>query len=176
VFELREEKADGRYRMLEMLRQYAAEKLAASGEAEQIALRHQGWYQALAEQAASQLKGAEQEKWLRRLDTEHENLRAVRAWCRRAEDGAEAGLRLAGALWRFWEVRGYTTEGRANLAEALGRERAAGRTSERARALNGAGVLAWRQGDYAAARTFYEESLAIQRELENRGGIAWALN
>jgi predicted ATPase/DNA-binding SARP family transcriptional activator len=176
VFEPREEKAGGRYRMLEMLRQYAAEKLAASGEAEQVARRHQGWYLALAEEAASQLQGAEQEQWLRRLDTEHENLRAVLAWCRGAEDGAEAGLRLAGALWRFWEVRGYPTEGRRYLVEALGRKEAAGRTPERAQALDGAGILAWRQGDYAAARTFYEESLAIQRELGNRGGIAWSLN
>src|SRR5579871_5032422 len=175
TFEEREP-AGGRYRLLEMVRQYAAESLQASGESEQIKRKHRDWCVAFAEEEQPRMRSAEQEKSLQRLETEHENLRTALGWCRVEENGAQAGLRLAGALGRFWEVRGYMTEGRRYLAEALGREEGAGRTPERARALNCAGVLAHRQGDYASARSLTEESLAIRRELGDRLGIAYSLN
>jgi predicted ATPase/DNA-binding SARP family transcriptional activator/Tfp pilus assembly protein PilF len=175
LFEEREP-ADGRYRLLEMVRQYAAASLQASGESEQVKCKHRDWFVALAEAEEPRLRTAEQELGLRRLETEYENLRSALAWCRAEENGAQAGLCLAGALGRFWAVRGYLTEGRRYLADALGREGAAGRTPERARALNGAGVLAYRQGDYPEARSLYGESLGIKRELGDRQGVAAALN
>src|SRR5260221_10315030 len=102
----------------------------------------------LAEEAESELTGPRQQEWLTRLEDEHDNLRAALKWAR--EDGnpeaAEIGLRLVGALSRFWYIRGYRSEGREQLATALERWKAG--TSERlnasyARALNGAGLLAW---------------------------------
>jgi predicted ATPase/DNA-binding SARP family transcriptional activator len=176
VFEERKHEAGGRYRLLEMVKQYAAERLEASDEIEPGRTRHRDWFLALSEEAEPQLKGAEQEVWLRRLETEHENLRAALAWSRAEAKGAETELRLAGELWRFWEVHGHYSEGRAYLSEALDRKRAGGRTKARARALNGAGVLASYQGDYGAARALLEESLAISRELEDKQGIAWPLH
>jgi predicted ATPase len=106
-----DENGQGRYRLLETVRQYARDRLQESGEAVQE--RHQAFFVALAEEAEPQLTGAEQRLWLERLETEHDNLRAALEW--RAE---EAVLRLAGALWRFWWVRSHFGEGRAWLGSA----------------------------------------------------------
>ncbi len=176
---LAEESADEaggmRFRMLETLREYAREQLSPE---EQTALghRHGEHYLALAEEADPRLTGPEQAQWLDRLETEHDNLRAALAWCKSAEDGAEAGLRLAGALWRFWQTRGYVSQGRGHLVEALKQKGATVSTLARAKALNGAGVLARRQGDYLAARALHEESLVIRRELGDRYSIAGSLH
>src|SRR5581483_7851286 len=80
------------------------------------------------------------------------------------------------AIWRFWEMRGYRTEGRSHLAAALARTTAQEPTLMRAKALTGAGNLAWRQGDYTAARALHEESLAVQQALGNDRGVAAALS
>src|SRR5262249_8926176 len=154
---------------------YAAEGLQASGEAEQVKVRHRNRYLALAEEAEPQLKGAEQANWLRRLEMEHDKLRAALAWREAEGQGKEGRLRLGGALYPFWDMRGNYNEGRAYLRRALEREEAPV-TVARAKALNGAGYLANRQGDYASARAFSEESLAIQRALGDKAGIANSLN
>src|SRR5204862_429864 len=86
------------------------------------------------------------------------------------------GIRLSAALWNFWQVRGYLSEGRAHLAEALARQHPAARTETRARALKGAGKLAWAQGDYMQAKALHEECLAIYTELRDKRGIASWLN
>jgi len=177
VFEDREPLSNGRYRLLEIVRQYAAERLEASEQAaDRVKARHRNWLAALAEEAELQLAGPEQGAWLQRLDTEHDNLRATLTWDRAEAQGAASDLRLAGALYRFWYVRGYLSEGREHLARALGREAAQGRTAERAKALNEAGALSYSQGDYASARALLDESLSIRRELGDRQGIAWSLN
>jgi predicted ATPase len=173
VFEEREE--EGRYHFLETIRQYARERLAKTEEAQALGGRHRNHFLALAEMAEPQLTGAEQARWLERLEVEHDNLREALAWCKAEEGGAEAGLRLAGALWRFWWVRGYLSDGWAYLAKALERSGAFARTPARAKALSGAGNLVWNQGDYGTARTLYEESLAIRRELGDKLGIAASL-
>jgi predicted ATPase/DNA-binding SARP family transcriptional activator len=170
------EAGGGRYRLLEMVRQYAAEGLQASGEAERIKARHRDWFLAFAEATEPQLKGAEPETWLRRVETEHDNLRAALAWSETDVEGAEAGLRLAGALNRFWNIRGDINEGRASLERALKRAGAQEAIVARAKALNAAGELAHIQGDYASARALNEESLAIYRALGNKRGIAQSLN
>ena len=175
AFEERMGVESGRYRLLEMVRQYATERLEVSGGAEQANSRHRDFFFALAEEAQPNLKGPDQPLWLQRLEAEIGNLRAALAWCESEKDGARTGLQMAGALWQFWELRGYYNEGRASLAEALRKEEGHERTSERAKALYAAGVFAFYQGDYEAARVFHEESLAIFRELGNKQGIAGSL-
>jgi tetratricopeptide (TPR) repeat protein len=102
---------------------------------------------------------------------EHENLRASLDWSF-AEPGARGGLRLCGALQRFWWTRGHLSEGREWCARILGKAGAEERTLGRAKALNGAGLLAYWQGDYPVARVLHEESLAIRQALGDRRGDA----
>jgi len=102
-----------RYRMLEPIRQYAQEKLEESGEAEEVRRRHASFFLTLAEEAEPRLRGPEDMEWLERLEAEHDNLRAALSWALERGE-AEPGIRLAGALWRFWEARGYYGEGLAS--------------------------------------------------------------
>ncbi|MBC8136692.1 MAG: tetratricopeptide repeat protein, partial [Fibrella sp.] len=168
-----EEGGATRYRMLETLRQYAAEKCDLSAENATLRSRHRDWFLALAEEGEMRLKGPDQAAWLTRLETEHDNLRAALEWCATYTEG-EAGLRLAGALWRFWQIRGHFTEGREHLMRALGQTNS--RTAASAKAHSGAGNLARFQGDTATARSLNEQSLAISRESGDALGIAYALD
>ena len=177
------EQAEGggdRYRLLETVRRYAQDRLQESGEAEAVSRRAAAWFLRLAEEAEPHLNGADQVSWLERLETEHDNLRASLVWYESATDGTEAGLRLAGSLWRFWRMRGHLSEGRQWLSRTLeaGEEQEAAQTATlaaQARALNGAGNLADLQGDYAEARALFEESLILWRQLGNPEGIAGSL-
>jgi predicted ATPase len=108
-----------RFTMLETIREYALEQLAACGEAEVLREQHLEHYLALAEAAELRLNGAEQLTWLERLETEHDNLRAGLEWCRVEPDRNAVGLRLVCALGQFWTLRGYISEGRERLAGAL---------------------------------------------------------
>jgi non-specific serine/threonine protein kinase len=173
-----------RYRLLEPIRQYAHMELIESIEAPAIGQQHAHFFLALAEEAEEQLVGAEQVAWLNHLEQEHDNLRAALRWF--IEHGEAApGLRLGGALWRFWRTRGHLSEGRAYLAALLAlpsgsvlpelRERAAAWPAARAKALRVAGDLAAEQDEYAAAQALIEQSLALCRELADERGIARAL-
>jgi predicted ATPase/class 3 adenylate cyclase len=166
--------AEPRFAVLESVREYALELLTAGGEEPAARRRHAAYYLALAERAEPALAGPDQGSWLDRLEQEHDNLRAALAWA--SEGGTmEAALRLAGALWPFWDLRGHFTEGRRWLAAALRRPGPA-RPAWRAKALHGAGALAWDQEDYGAARPLLEEALAVERASGNRRGIAAALD
>jgi len=161
--------------MLETLREYGLERLEAAGEAAAVRRQHAAYYLALAEAADLELMGAGQATWLARLDADHDNLRAALDWVgESAGDGEEMALQLAGALWRFWWIRGHLAEGRRWLEGLLGR--GGGSAAVRARALNGGGNLAWGQGDYARATAWYEESLVFWRQVGDAAGIARALN
>ena len=162
TFQAPTEETGGRYRLLEIVRQYALQRLEASGEAPQVRSRHREWFIALAE--AMKLTEADPRTSLKRLETEYANLRAAMDDCRDDPQGAEAGLQLSGALGRFFYLHGYYTEGRRYLEEALARDAAQAPTAIRARALNGAGVLAGSQSDPVAAQSLMEESLRIYRE------------
>jgi len=168
------DEGEGRYRLLETVRQYASERLATAGEEGRTRDRHLTYFLALAEAAEPELRGSEQTRWLAQLDGEHDNLRAALSWARKEAD-PEKWLRLAAALWRFWYVRGFFGEGRAWLEGALAAG-AAGSPEVRARSLNGAGALAYQQGDYERAAGLYEESLAIRRARGDVPGIAASLN
>jgi len=171
---LQESGGAGRYGLLETVRQYAAERLAEAGEAGATRDRHLDWCVALAEEAAPRLMGPGQEAWLARLEAEHDNLRVALGWARERGDG-ERGLRLAAALCWFWYLRGYLSEGRAWLEEALTRAGDAP-AALRAAALNGAGNLASDQGEYGQAEALYEASLALRRDLGDKRGIAASLS
>jgi non-specific serine/threonine protein kinase len=162
---------DARFTMLETVREYALEQLVASGETMLLREQHAAYFLALVEQVRPYLEGAEQTRWLNRLEREHDNLRAALHWSAQHGD-AERGMRGAAALWPFWLMRGHLTEGRAQLAELLALPQAATPSAARADALNTAGALARYQGDFAPAAPLIMESLAIRRARGDLHGIA----
>ena len=145
--------------MLETVHEFAREKLGQSAEAEEIKRAHAEYFLTLAEEAYPELKGANQLEWLERLEAEHDNMRAALSWALERKE-AELALRLGGALWWFWSVRGYHSEGRRWLEEALAMD---GRVSPevRAMALAGAGALAEEQGDLDRAQEACQEGLEL---------------
>jgi predicted ATPase/transcriptional regulator with XRE-family HTH domain len=168
------EAAEGRFMMLETIREYALERLEESGEAGAVRHAHAAFYLAFAERAEPELIGPAQADWLHRLELEHDNLRAALGWARDHGEG-EVWLRLAGALWRFWELGFHLREGRDWLEGALAADRGA-RASVRAQALNGVANLAYEQGDVAQAAAYQEESLALARAAGDDYGICRSLN
>jgi predicted ATPase/class 3 adenylate cyclase len=161
-----------RYRLLDTIRQYAFEKLRDAGEEESTSRRHCDWFLALAERAETMVWGAEQVSALDSLEREHDNLRAALAWCDRIGE-ADLGLRLAVALWRFRDIRGYLGEGQAALTRFL--SRTAGLSQVRARALVGAAFLSQVLGDAKAASAYAEEGLAAAREVGEPASMALAI-
>jgi predicted ATPase len=135
--------------MLETIREYALERLAACGEVTALRDRHLEHYLGQVEAAVPHLRGAKQVVWAERMELEHDNFRAALAWAHQhgavdgsSTAGAEAELRLAGALFWFWTMRDYQIEGQRWLEGALARTNAPDRTAARARALFVAGVFA----------------------------------
>lgn len=163
-----------RLAMFETIRDFARERLAEQGELKVIGERHAAYFLRLAEQAEPLLAGREQTAWLPRLEREQANLRAAVAWLRERGQ-AEQALRLCAALWRFWWLRGDISEGRALLESLLGEADNAEPTI-RAKALNGAGVLADSQGDWLMAARLHDESLQISRRIGDLRNVAWSLN
>ena len=111
-----------RFSMLETIREFALEMLEVSGDAERTASAHAGVFLTLAEQAAPELQGADQRRWLDRLERDHDNLRKAFAWFVGRPDATDA-VRLTFALWRFWQKRGYLDEARRlmdSIAERVG--------------------------------------------------------
>lgn len=167
-----------RFLLLETLREYALEQLEICGEMEALRRRHALTYLRLAEEAGPFLKGPHQDTWLARLSREHDNLRAALRWAEERGE-LEIGLRLAAALWWFWQVRGELTEGRGWLERLVARDAQAGFLAPapaRAAALEGAGNLASRQSDYARAIAALEESLPLYRDLQDHQSVSNVLN
>jgi len=128
-----------------------------------------------ADEDATFFHGPEPIEWLRRLDREHEDLRAALEWCLDQPGETRAGLRIAAGLWRYWEIRGHLTEGRGwleRMLEANGDDVSA----LRADGLTGAANLAFMQGDFKAASTFHAASLDLHRQLGDRQSVAYAAN
>jgi predicted ATPase/Tfp pilus assembly protein PilF len=163
----------GRYQMLETLREYGRERLQEAGEAEETREKHLEFFLGLAERAEEELQGAQQREWLERLEREQDNFRVALSYGLEGEP--EKALKLAAALWRFWDIHSNFTEGRSWLERALEKGMSAP-APVRAKALNGAGVLALRQGDYETAQALLQESLAIRQALGDQLGIASSLN
>lgn len=162
-----------RLSMLETIREYALERLSSSGEEESIRRAHTDYYLELAESAEPHLTTAEQVAWLDLLESEHDNLRAALRWSLKRED-AKTALRLGRALWRFWYLRCYLSEGQRWLEEALAKS--GGATVLRAGVLSGAGHIAWSRGEFERAAALRGESLKLFRRLGDKVGTAASLN
>jgi predicted ATPase/DNA-binding SARP family transcriptional activator len=159
-----------RQAMLETIREYASELLERSGDADLLRRRHAEHYLALAEEAEPHLRG-NPGAWLDRLEREHDNLRAALDRLHAAGD-ALVEQRLAGALWRFWYLRGHLSEGRSRLERSLAEDEAG--TPERARALIGATVMAVNTQDHDAGLARAGQALELTRELGDAWGAAYA--
>jgi non-specific serine/threonine protein kinase len=164
----------GRYRLPEPMRQYARDRLLEAGESEGVRERHRDWFLALVEQVDQGFEGEGEQAALDRLEREHDNLRAALAWSEVQGQG-EAGLRLCGPMSGLWQMRGYFAEGREHLQRVLALPGAEAHPAARARALRDGGMLAQHQGDYDDAWALLEKSLAIDRELDDRDGMALSL-
>jgi non-specific serine/threonine protein kinase len=172
---LEEGAASARYRLLEMVRQYAREQLAAAGEASRLQDRHLDWYLALATQVAQHIGGAEREVWLDRLEVDLENFRTALRWSS-LEGRQQAGLRLATALEDFWYIRGYAGEGRGWLEGLLERGGATMPVTLRARAMEVLALLTRYQGEHATAMQLFEAAHTLHSSEGNLASATWALN
>ena len=161
-----------RFVMLETIREYAAEMLAGGGQGTQIQGRHATAFLDLAQRAAPNLTGSDQRSWLDRLERDHDNLRAALEWAIEY-DPAVAG-RMAFALWRFWQQRGYLNEarGRFDSMASMGWDLD---PVDQARFAEAFGGVAYWQLDRPAAVRWYDEALAIWRERGDQAEIANAL-
>jgi len=153
-----------RYRFLETIRQYAANRLTKAGEVDEYTEKHTQYYLRLAQESYGKCWGRDQGIWLDRLESEHDNLRKAMERLLVEDPTGEALLLMAGSLWRYWEVRGYINMGRYWINLAL-KENPDASTYVRANGLRGAGILARQQGDYVEAKAHHEESLALFGQL-----------
>jgi predicted ATPase/class 3 adenylate cyclase len=163
-----------RFSMLETIREFGLEQLRASGDLDRVRRGHGELFLDLALEAEPHLTADDQAEWLDRCDREHPNIRAAFRWAIEAGE-ADRAQESAAALWRFWQQRGHLAEGRRWLEEILAMSSGQGPTAARAKALIGAGGIAWWQQDREATRSFYEEALAIERERGDPAPIAEAL-
>ena len=156
-----EDRGHARFRMLETLRRYAGERLAESGQADELRRRHAQCFLRLAERAEPLIRGPQQATWLRRLEADHDNVSAAIDWARHRDP--EVAVRLASALAYFWLIGRHRSEVRQRLAEAVDTARAASPAS-RARALIWAAQLANVEGrpDQAAAQA--REAYGLARD------------
>ncbi len=186
-----------RFLLLETIREYALERLEASGALARARCQHALYYLELANETNDQIHGARQIELLTRLEAERENLRAALAWCLGDEETRdketweqcnlpvslspyllvsrqEIGLQLAGTLWWAWYVCGHAREAREWLSATLDQAGAAAPTAARVQALIGLAFLMLFQGEFALARTLYEQILTIANALDHAVSIAWA--
>ena len=172
----RDTHAQPRYRMLETVRQYAAERLNEAGEGDDMRTRHLLHYVALAERAAPGMEGPRQGEWLGSLWHEQENLLAAHAWCAHAAQGGERALRLTASLWRYFPATAQYALGYRLAEGALGLARGGVECADGALALVAMSLCAMRLGQYDVAHSCAERSLAIGRSLDDVESIARALS
>lgn len=169
-----------RYHFLETIREYAQARLEQHAEAADMRHQHAAYFVAMAERASARLHGREQVPWLEWLEREHDNLRAALGWSLAKDGRAEMGLRLAAALWEFWSIRGYLSEGQSWLEKAYDRGMEA-EPGVRAQALNGLGTFAWMRGEYGRSVPLLQESVGLSKEAGDLAGegrvlcqLSWA--
>ena len=165
-----------RYRMLEMSRQFAQEKLDEAGEGDAARARHLKYFVAWSEQREPMARGAEQGEWLAQVEQEHENVLLALDFCARAEGGAKDGLRLADNISGTGMVAACMEWGASGWVRRCGYRGPSRRRSARAGALASMGDMAWKQGALAEARACYEESLTLSRNSGDARSIIVALN
>lgn len=164
---------ESRFGMLETIREYGRDRLAANEGLDALGRRHLRYFNDLAAMGERHFLGADQVNWLDRFEREHDNVRAA---LRRAVDQRlpDDGLLLAAALWRFWYQRGYLREGRAWLKELIGLQPDAA-SAARAKAHEALGGLAYWLSDAVTAQASYESAARLYRELGDREAEAGAL-
>jgi predicted ATPase/DNA-binding XRE family transcriptional regulator/predicted negative regulator of RcsB-dependent stress response len=159
-----------RYRMLEPVRQYALERLEESGEAGEVRRSYCALFLALAERAHPELMGPRQLDWLDRLERENGNMRAAMSWAL-LEDESGIAARLAWALWLFWWVRGYHSEGRRWVEALLERDLSA---AQRPAVTAVASFMAYTQGDHEMVERYSAETLKLSQQAGNTLCAAYA--
>jgi predicted ATPase/class 3 adenylate cyclase len=174
---LRRSEMDGgraRFSMLETIREFGLEQLRATGELESMSRRHAEHFLDFALEAEPHLTAEHQAEWLDLCDEDHPNIRDALEWAIEADDAGRA-QEAAGALWRFWQQRGHLAEGRGWFEMILAMPSGQTSSAARAKALIGAGGMAWWQKDRDAAGSCYTEAVAIERALGDPVRIAEAL-
>jgi predicted ATPase/DNA-binding SARP family transcriptional activator len=167
------EGVEPRFTMLQLIREYALERLEASGESDELRRRHLEHFVALAEEAEPGLAGAGQAGWLARIEDEHDNVRAALVYALESGEVTLA-LRLVVGIRRFWQIHGYLAEGAQSLRSAL--TATEGTPSElRANAFNMLGILAGEQGDFDAAYREFTAAAGEARAVGATRALASAL-
>jgi tetratricopeptide (TPR) repeat protein len=161
-----------RFHMLSTIREYALERLKTSADEHATRRAHAAYCIVLAEESS---EAVDKPEALARFDREHHNFRAALDWLMHTGD-ADWGLRLANALFRYWELREYLAEGRDRLAAMLQLPGAMKDSKLRARALFAAGILAGEQGDFKDALVMIDACLKTSRAIEDKQCVAVALN
>ena len=162
-----------RYRLLKAIRAFAGDRLAASGELEDLQAKHGLYFVDLGSHAASGLHDMNQDQWAWLLDQEQANLRAARAWCAADPGRAVPGLKLASCLWEYWLIRGLLEEGKAWLDDAL--RRAPDPAQGRADALTGLAVITGLRGGFRWGGKLLAESIVLHQKSGDERGEARAL-
>jgi predicted ATPase/DNA-binding XRE family transcriptional regulator len=165
-----------RYRRLETIREYAREKLDASGESDIVHDKHLEFFLKLAETAEPHLHRRDAIEWHDRIEADHDNIRQALEWAQSSKDRAESGLRLVSALIDFWLTRGYLVEGRERTSAMLAHANDFQRTSLYSNVLSNAAWFASFLGDFPGARSFANEALETSRQLDDKLGISYALH
>lgn len=170
------EMADGepRFRMLVVVREFTLEKLKASAETDDIKRRHAEFYAQMAEIAETELRSAKAAEWLETLEREHDNLHSAMEWS--LENEPETALRIVAAIRLFWDRRGYLSEGRRWISQALEKSGESADPKLRAKAYMGIGNISWQQGNLESAEMFFQESLRLSREINDEYWIARSLS
>ena len=174
---MEQRQGEKRLMMLETLREYGLEALAESGELENVRQAHASYYLGLVEQAEPEWEDPKQVVWSERLEQEHDNVRAAMGWSLERGEASydwELALRLAGALRRFWQVRGYVSEGRPFLEKVL-----AGSigivSAAHVKALIAMGHVAVIQDDYEKVEAACQECLPLCKQLGDTWNTARTL-
>ncbi len=162
-----------RFRLLYVIREYAAERLEDSDEASEIRGAHARYHLGVVREAAPKLFGSEQAMWLDRLEAAHDDLRGALSWSVGSGD-TKLALELVSALWRFWQMRGHLREARERVDEVLALPGTEGHPEERAAALEAAGGIAYWMGDWQPAHDRYAASLELRRAIGEPGATAEA--
>ncbi len=162
-----------RYRLLEAIKTFAHEQLAASGELEDVRARHGCYFADLGAHGATGLHGPDQGHWARRLDQDQANLRAARGWCTEHPARAGLGLKLGSGLGEYWLIRGLLEEGTDWLHEAL--QQAPGADGARATALTWLAVFTSVRSGFQQGGQLFAESIDLHEQAGDRQGQAQAL-
>ena len=168
-----EETGEGepRFRLLDTIRAYAAERLEADGEVDLVRARHRDWYVALVDRAAGELSGADQRRWLDRLELEHDDIRAI---LDRAVDVPDppVAIGVGFSMWRFWQKHGHLAEARRRLDAMAEAAWSHDDPRLRAKLVEALGGTCWWQGELPAMAKWYGEALSIWESLDDEAELA----